>query len=203
MFTVEDHGYCYGTRRKDHGFSLVELLVVIAILGTMLAMASVGLDLVQKARVTSTTREIVSDIQQVRANSMIQGSSVAMPNLRGFGIRFDSPTSFVMFKFNDADGDYVYEGVGDEADTQTKTMPSSVNIQISNNPDYKILIYDRFGTPTRCNAAGDPMPATPGSPLLTLLVSNPESDEKKCIKVWMNNLREGVWNAGTSECKER
>jgi hypothetical protein len=166
------------------------------------------MDFVRKEAVSSTTREIVSDIQQVRINALTLGNP-AMPNLRGYGFRLASLNSFVIFAFNDVNPtDYTYSGSGEEANPLTRTLRSTISVRIPSayDPSYTVLIYDRLGVPARYHPDGSPpAPYAPlaNQPLLVLTVGDPTVNFTQCISVRLNSVREGAWNSATSSCVEQ
>ncbi len=193
--------------KKMRGFTLMELMVVIAIIAILAVIASLSVDLIRKEQVSSKTKKLLADIQQARVDAMTVGSTTAIQQMRGAGIRLVSPTSFVVFKFNDCNQDYTYEIDGcagparEEAEAQAATMPSSIEIKRLNagslvNPAdvtaADILIFDRLG-----------MPRTYEWSMVsefTIVVRHQSAGHAKCIMIDSNSIREGSWNGSTNTC---
>jgi len=182
------------TNNNENGFTLIEVLIVMVIIGIMSAFASLGYDLVRKQRLSSATRELVADIQQIRVDAMT--SSPTGTTGRGFGIRFVPPTSYIMFAFNDADSSFTYDGASssDEVNPKTRTISSQLSIQLINNSTYKVLIYDRSGVPHLYNDSGDLLDGTVD---MILSITSLSIGNAQCISVTTNSIREGVLSGAT------
>lgn len=173
--------------RGARGITIVELMVVICIIGILSGFTAVSNELIRKAYVTSITKELYADVQWARMNAITQGGL-------GYGIRFESPTSYVLFQFNDCDNDHDYDanacnGSREETIISRKKMPSSVVIKKSSqtaNFNNDIVIFDQFGFPRRANW---------GLGMLTILVRNePDSGSIKCVSISLNRVKESSWN---------
>ena len=193
--------------KKMRGFSLIEVMVVITIIAIMAGFAALGMDFIRREKVSSVTKDLVSDLQRLRIDALTQGpdsgTGAVMPNLRGFGIRFDSTTSYVTFAFNDANTNFIYSGTGEEVKAKTKTVSSSIKVEVNNDAAYNIVIYDRMGIPTRYKPDGTPKTIATDADALILKVQDVSGAAVKCIKVTMNSIRQGAWNASTSSCSEQ
>ena len=172
------------------GFTIVEVLVLICIIGVLSGFTVVSKELIRKAYVTSITKELYADLQLARMNAITQGGL-------GFGIRFESPTSYVLFQFNDCDNDHDYDadacdGSREETVIFRKSMPASVVLTKTNQATSfgnEIVIFDQFGIPRRTNW---------GLGMMTILVRNePDSGSIKCVSISMNRVKEASWNGSS------
>ncbi len=195
-----------GTRIKaarlstnESGITLIELLVVVGIIIALAGIAAIGVKYIQRERVSSSTRQLMADIQRARFNAMAQGPSATDPNLsqlRGYGIRFVAPQSYVYFAFNDANLDIQYSGAAEEVYPQTTTLPADVTLSTDNTNAYPVLVYNKFGLPQRYTTGGTQMTAAP-APGMSIVLTNAAAGYTKCVNVTMNTVREGVWNGTT------
>jgi len=170
------------------GFMLVELMVVICIMAVVTGFTSIGKDMIARERVAGATRELYADIQRARLDAMTQQG-------KGFGIRFVSHNSYVIFKFNDCNGDYTYDAEGcegnsrEETEVQTRTLPVTVQLHKTNSKtdvNNDVRIFDRFGQPRLQNW---------GLGMITIVVkSTPDSGLTKCVSISANRIREANWN---------
>ena len=122
------------------GITLVELIVVIAIMAVLMGFASAGVNMIRGARVTGVTQQLLADIQTARIQAMTHDT-------RGFGIRFPSATSYVVFKFDDCNDDISYDldtcnGLprGNRRDGNKSSV--SVVLKKTNPPRISITISD-------------------------------------------------------------
>lgn len=180
--------------KKDgmRGVTLLELLFVIGIMAVVLGFTSQGADLVRRERVASATRELYSDIQKARLDTMTKSSE-------GIGIRFESRTSYVLFKFNDCNNDSSYDtdtctnGTREETDIIKRELHSSLALHKTNpstDVNNDVRIFDRFGVPRRSGGGLGP---------ITIYVKNEQGPGLiKCVSISTNRIREGTWNG--SEC---
>lgn len=195
--------------KKMRGFTLIEVLVVITIIAIMATFATLGMEFIRREKVSSVTKDLVADLQRLRIDALTQGpdsgTGAVMPNLRGFGMRLASTTSYVTFAFNDANTDFIYSGTSEEVNAKTKTVSSSIKIEVNTLADYPILIYDRMGIPTRYKLSGTDTPKSIATETdaLILKVQDVSGTAAKCVKVTMNSIRQGAWNDATSSCSEQ
>lgn len=168
------------------GFTLVELVVVVGILIVLLTIASLSQDFVQKHRLTAASRELLGDLQKLRHDALTRSLAA---DSRGFGLRFASNTSYVIFEFNDADKDFVYDGIGEEASQDTRNLPSSITVTIgaSGNPAGNTLIYDKRGMPR--NTANWTLAAN-----RTYVLRHPQVSQARCVSLTPAMIREGYWD---------
>lgn len=179
------------------GITLVELMAVIAILAVITCLASMGADMMRSARLTGVTQKLLADIQRSRLRAMTHDA-------HGFGIRFQSATSYVVFRFNDCNDSKSHDtnacaGSREEIDATVKLIPTTVVLKKTNpstNVNNDILIYDPSGVSrTATWALGN----------MTILVKNGNDETgMQCITISTTRVREGVWGwdkrAGIYKC---
>jgi hypothetical protein len=136
---------------------------------------------------------------------MTQGTDTGVPQLRGFGIRFESAHSYRLFRFNDSNMNSLYDGVSEEASLSedgaiSETMiPQPIELRIKSRgtliePEDDVLIFDHLGIPRQVNF---------GFSQLSVVIQNPNviDNQKKCISISFNRIREGIWDG--SNCQEQ
>lgn len=174
------------------GITLLELVVVIGIMAILAGLATFSTDMIRRERVASATRELYADLQKARLDAMTRDG-------KGFGIRLESPNSYVMFKFEDCDEDYTYDkdtctgAAREETRIIKRKLPSGIALSKTNpytSVNNDVRIFDRFGSPRRENWSMG---------LITILVRHvPDAGLIKCVSVSMGRVREAVWNG--SKC---
>jgi prepilin-type N-terminal cleavage/methylation domain-containing protein len=188
------------------GITLVELVVVLAILAITTALVTIGPGFVSADRIRSASRELLSDLQWLRHSAMTQGPDFAAPQLRGFGIRLETKNRYRLFRFNDNNGNSMYDGPAEESplssgEPAAKLRDISLPIELKINsggtladPGNHVLIFDHLGIPRQPNL---------GFQQASFVIQNPDLHEiqKKCISVTFNRIREGVWYGNS--CKEQ
>jgi prepilin-type N-terminal cleavage/methylation domain-containing protein len=199
-------------RQNDEGVTLIELLVVLGIIAIVaLGLAVVGPDFSGTDRVRNTSRELLSDLQWARQSAMTQGPGNAVPQMRGAGIRFEPPDAnnvyqYRLFRFNDTDTDFTYDGAGEErgitdgegVNTRRRDIHPTLELQINSgglrDPANDILVFDRQGIPRASNWAFSQ---------ITFVIQNPTNPgiQAKCVTVSFNRIREGEWDG--SNCQEQ
>jgi Tfp pilus assembly protein FimT len=190
---------------ESEGTSLIELIVVMTVVAILVfALASIGPGFVSADKVRNTSRDLIADLQWIRYAAITQGPDTIAPRLTGFGVRFESNSKYCLFRFNDINSNFVYDGVSEEAPLPGETSPKNrtvsapVEIRIKKgsvlaNPDNHILIFDHLGIPRQANL---------GFQQRTIVLRNPHaSGERKCVSISFNRIREGEWDG--SECKEQ
>lgn len=191
----------------DHkGITLVELVVVLAILAIATVLVAVGPGFVSADRIRSASRELLSDLQWLRHSAMTQGPDSATPQLRGFGIRFETKNRYRLFRFNDSNGNSMYDGTVEESPlalgepaVRSKDISFPIELKINSggtlaDPDNHILIFDHLGMSRQPNL---------GFQQASFVIQNPDMHEvqKKCVSVTFNRIREGVWHGNSCEEK--
>jgi len=164
----------------------------LIIVSLLVSLAAVGPAFVRTENVTKASRELLGDLQRIRQDAMTRRSAA---NGLGFGIRLIDSKSYTIFEFNDADGDFKYDGAGEEAIPTSRALNSSVVINIDGvAPDNKVLIYDKLGIPRSTDWALEN---------LTLVVKHESAADvqQKCVVVSTNRVREGLWDG--SSCDEQ
>lgn len=176
----------------NRGVTLIELLVVIAIIAILSGITMMSANLIRGERLRAATQTLLADLQKCRTDAMTIGptSGGAFPNLRGCGIRFNTASSYVRFKFNDQNGNYQYDDTTEELSPSTQTLP---NVQIS--PIYNLFIFDRFGFP-RLATSGKTWEMMSAA---VITLSYPGVPQVKCIQLETISIREGLWNGTTCD----
>ncbi len=188
------------------GVTLIELIVVLAVVILMAALVAIGPGFISTDRIRSASRELLGDLQWMRHSAMTQGPDAAAPQMRGFGIRFESTNRYRLFRFNDSNLNFIYDGAGEEAPlTSGEAAPKQrdisaqleLKIKSSGNlvdPDNDVLIFDHYGISRNLNL---------GFLLMSVIVQNPNMSDvqKKCLSVSFNRIREGVWDG--NNCQEQ
>jgi prepilin-type N-terminal cleavage/methylation domain-containing protein len=182
--------------KKMRGLTLIELMVVIAIIAIMTTFAVLGMNVIYRERVASANRELLADLQKVRMDAMTQGTM-------GYGIRFESASSYTTFRFKDCNGNFEYNSdtcagsAREEESSKSMSLPSSVTLKQGNPPAVPannivedVIIYDKQGQPRK----GD---WEPFSELFIVLQYTSDASYVKCIAVTTNSIREGSWNGSS------
>jgi prepilin-type N-terminal cleavage/methylation domain-containing protein len=191
---------------NTNGVTLIELAVVLLILSIILVLSAVGSEFTGTERVGSASKELLSDLQLLRQSAMTQGPDAAAPQLRGFGIRVESTRRYRLFRFNDSNSNFIYDGTGEETPLSAgETAPvqrdisGTLELKIKRNaglvdPIDDVLIFDHFGIPRRSNM---------GFRKISFVIQNPNMNEveKKCVSLSLSRIREGIWDG--RECKEQ
>jgi prepilin-type N-terminal cleavage/methylation domain-containing protein len=175
-------------KEQMRGLTLLELLLVIAIMAVIVGFVPLSADMIRRERVASAARVLYADIQKARLDAMTQGGM-------GFGIRLESPNSYVIFKFIDCNGDSTYDVNACSANGREETavirriLHPSLELHKTNPSTHvnnDVRIFDRFGTPRQANW---------GLGMITILIDNvAESEFVKCVSVSTHRMRESMWN---------
>lgn len=193
--------------KNKQGLTLIEVLVVVAIVAIIVLLMAVGPGFLGTDRIKNTSKELLSDLQWARQAAMTQGPGGTVPNLRGFGIRFESTNRYWIFRFNETNPpNFIYDSAAEEASIsdgevapREKAIYSTVQLKINGggvliDPANDVLIFDRNGTPRRANWSFAQM---------TIVIINPTNLEadRKCVTVSFNRIREGAWDG--ANCTEQ
>ncbi len=184
---------------NSRGFTLVELIVTVAVAGTLAVTAYLGNDFLVKHRIRSASRDFYATLQTLRQDAM--SKSTANTSI-GHGLRFNSPTSYTIFEFLDADNDYEYDA-GEEAGAGSRKFPDGMVVRIKDGTDLKDpthadvaafnpLIFDRRGLTrgaTWSSAAGR-----------TYVFEHPIVAQSTCVTISLVRIREGLWDQGATDC---
>lgn len=181
--------------KNEKGFSLIELLIVVALIAIVAAIAMWGTGSIQGRNLTAASKQLYGDLQKTRIDAMTQSPSGA--NSRGFGIRFVSNTTYTVFEFNDANGDFQYAGTGEETNTRQVTLPSGVTVTVGDAGDptlaANIRIYDKGGMIRNTSwSIGNTQD-------IKYVLSLSGVSQKRCVKIETVRIREGVWDGNNCQ----
>ena len=192
-------------KKSESGITFIELVITLSIVLILTALITVGSGFVGTDRIRSTSREVLADLQWIRQSAMTQGEDTSVPQLRGFGIRFESEHNYRLFRFNDSNMNFQYDGVPEEASLSKdgaiseKTIPQTVEFRMKSRstlvrPRDEVLIFDHLGIPRQANF---------GVSQLSVVIQNQNAieNQKKCISISFNRIREGIWDG--SNCQEQ
>ena len=196
--------FLYGN--NSIGLTLIELIIVLSILSILAALMGIGPGVTSTERIRSSVKTLLADLQWIRYSAMTQGPDATCPQLRGMGIRFESKNRYRLFRFNDGDGNFTYDGVGEElplnggdAGTRQQDIPPPLELKIKKsgalvNPDNAVLLFDHYGIPRQASFAFQQ---------ISVVFQHPDMNDlqKKCVSVSFNRIREGIWNE--NECQEQ
>jgi Tfp pilus assembly protein FimT len=197
-------GFLFPPEENSKGSTLIELAIVLAIVVILGATIAIGYGFLSADRVKSTSRELFGDLQWIKHSSVTQGPDAAVPQFMGFGIRLESSRTYRLFRFNDMNSNFQYDGAAEEAFLQGETsarqkeIPLPLEMQIKSSgklvaPQNTILLFDHLGIPR-----GDKL----GFQQRTIVIHNPDNNTpKKCISISFNRIREGQWDG--SNCQEQ
>lgn len=192
---------------KDcEGLTIVELLIVLAIFAILAAIVAIGPGVTSTERVRGAAKELLADLQWIRYSAMTQGRDASSPQLLGFGVRFESKSRYRLFRFNDTNGNFAYDGIEEErppSSEEARARPREISPPIELKfkkggtlvePGNAVLLFDHYGIPRQSNF---------GFQQMSIVFYHPEMNElqKKCVSVSFNRIREGIWNE--SECQEQ
>lgn len=191
------------------GFTLTEILLAIAIFGILLTLSYSGMEYVRKHRLQSASRELLSDLQRIRQDAITRGTQTKSGGTvisRGFGIRFDSSTSYQLFEFDDCNDSFSYNAntcpgppanpsAREEIGNRSQNLPSGITVTVgastAPNSDTHIVLFDRNGMPRQPNWS------FVGKTYVLRLAG---VDPPRCVSISNVRIREGTWNG--SGCDE-
>ncbi len=193
--------------KNNLGATLLELMIVLAIIAVVASLIVIGPGFTGTDKVKSVSRELLGDLQKLRMSAMTQREDDAAPQMRGFGIRLESVSTYRLFRFNDSNSNFIYDGVSEESplpgefSVYQRNIPAPIEIRINshgdlNKPDNKVLIFDFLGYPRNADW---------GFSQVGVVIQHPYLDDiqKKCVSVSFNRIREGIWNENKRDCKEQ
>jgi prepilin-type N-terminal cleavage/methylation domain-containing protein len=197
--------YSYLLLKDCGGFTLVELAVVLAIIAIAGTVIAVGPGFLTGEKGKSVSRELLADLQWIRHAAVTQGPDEMAPQLRGFGIRMESNRAYRLFRFNDSNSNFQYDGTGEEAPLRSEisirqrlvSQPLELKIKSKGklvDPQDTILIFDHLGIPRQANLGFQQMS-------IVIQAPNISSIPEKCISISFNRIREGLWDG--NECIEQ
>ena len=195
----------FSLAHNKQGTTLVELAIVLAIVAIVGAVVATGYGFISTDRINAASKELFGDLQKIRHAAIAQGADAAVPETKGFGIRFESTRTYRLFRFNDINSNFKYDGSGEEISLQAEATatqreispPIAIKIKNRSNlvdPRNTVLLFDHLGMPRQANW---------GFQQKTLVIQNADRDEipAKCISISFNRIREGQWDG--SSCQER
>jgi len=197
-------GFIFSIEENSKGTTLIELAIVLAIVVIVSTIIASAYGFLGADRVKSASRELFGDLQWIKHSSVTQGPDAAVPQLMGFGIRLESARTYRLFRFNDMNSNFQYDGAAEEAFLQGETsarqkeIPPPLEMQIKSSsklvaPQNTILLFDHLGIPR-----GDKL----SFQQRTIVIHNPDNNIlKKCISISFNRIREGQWDG--SNCQEQ
>lgn len=188
------------------GLTLIELIIVLSILSILAALVGIGPGFTSTERIRSSAKALLADLQWIRYSAMTQGPDAACPQLRGIGIRFESNKRYRLFRFNDGNGNFTYDGIGEEqpltegeSGTRQRDISPPLELKIKKsgalvNPANAVLLFDHYGIPRQTNF---------GFQQMSIVFQHPSMNDlqEKCVSVSFNRIREGMWNE--NECQEQ
>jgi prepilin-type N-terminal cleavage/methylation domain-containing protein len=191
---------------SSSGLSLIELIIVLSIISILAALVAIGPGFTSTERIRGASRELLADLQRVRFAAITQGPDASCPQLLGLGVRFETHKRYTLFRFNDSNGNFAYDGIEEECamnqggnEAAQRDIPSPLELKIKKsgglvNPDNAVLLFDHYGIPRQPNL---------GFQQISIVFHHPDMHEleKKCVSVSFNRIREGIWNE--NECQEQ
>jgi prepilin-type N-terminal cleavage/methylation domain-containing protein len=191
--------------RNYRGITLIELVIVLVIISVIATIVTISTSFIGTERIQNTSKNILGDLQWLRQSALTQGPDSMAPRLAGFGIRFESASVYHIFRFNDSNRNFSYDGTGEEAALSGEAAIRKIDIQkpiemkikkgtTLVDPDNSIVIFDHHGLPRQ---------AQMGFQTMSIIIQNPDDgdSQKKCISIYFNRIREGIWDG--KDCQEQ
>ena len=205
LISAFDKQVCFYNISDYRGITLIELAIVLVIISIIATLTIVSTSFIGAERIQNTSKNILGDLQWIRQSALTQGPDSIAPRLAGFGMRFESANAYHIFRFNDSNRNFSYDGTGEEAALsgeaaiRTRDVPKPLEMKIKKgatlvDPDNSILIFDHHGLPRQ---------AQMGFQILSIVIQNPDdgASQKKCISIYFNRIREGIWDG--KDCQEQ
>lgn len=192
--------------KNDSGVTLMELIVALSIFSILIMLAAVGPEFTGAERVSSAAKELLTDLQWIRYSAMTQNPDASCPELRGTGVRFESSKRYRLFRFNDNNGNFTYDGANEErsltdgeAEARQRNLSAPLEMKIKRagslvNPNNAVVLFDHSGMPRQ---------TTFGFQKVSIVFQHSSIQEipKRCVSISFNRVREGIWN--DNECQEQ
>jgi len=196
----------YSAVRQPKGVTMIELVIVLALITILAALAAIGTGFTSTEKVRNASNELLADLQLMRQYAMMKGPDPAVSALRGYGVRFESKHRYSLFRFNDSNQNFLYDGAAEESPMTSGElsvrqrdilMPLDLKVKRGGglaDPDNDILIFDHLGMPRQANL---------GVQQMSIILQHTDMDEvpKQCVTVSFNRIREGEWNG--SSCQQQ
>jgi len=190
---------------NKRGITLIELVIGLVIISIIAGVTTLSTSFIGRERIQNTSKNILGDLQWIRQSALTQGPDNMVPRLAGFGIRFESENLYHIFRFNDSNRNFRYDGTDEEvalpgeSSVRKQDIPKPLEMKIKKGitltaPDNSIVIFDHHGLPRQ---------AQMGFQIMSIVIQNPDDVDcqKKCISIYFNRIREGIWDG--KDCQEQ
>lgn len=171
---------------SNRGVTLIEVFVVITIITIVLAIAISNFSkYVKKYGVEKEITQVYGDLVEQRFKSINSG----VPN----GIRFDSPTQYTLFEFDDSQGSPKYNMQYTAGEEKDPTQKSGLKFDLEKKGGAiagTVVLFDEKGM-----AKNDSW----GFDSFTILINSPA--RYNCIAVSSNRIKMGAWNSASNKCE--
>ncbi len=120
------------TKNNNKGITILEMMIMAVIIGiaSTLAIPRFG-QVMEKLRLKTTGRDIVSALRLARSNAVSQRSQ--------FGVYFDlNSREYVLYKDLANPGSFTYDA-GADSDMVTKTLPGRVGFGYTSFPNFTVI----------------------------------------------------------------
>lgn len=182
--------------KKEAGFTLIEILLVITIIGVLTGLVAMNMaEEVKKSRLKEATTQFYGDLKKCRVDAMTNGG---IGTTRGFGFNFNDATSYNLFRFDDANNDYIFDS-GEPGELQVISVPNGVQMKWNDAGTLKdpvnlgARLFDRRGWLRTANWS------TVGNATFVLELAD---IQPRCVVLTTSQIRQGVWDNATTTCKE-